>query len=346
MADRGSRLLVVDDNKVNRLLLTRSLELQGHRVASAENGRIALEMLRAESFDLMLLDMEMPELDGFGVLEQMVADNKLRDFPVIVTSSLEGVAHVARCIELGADDYLPKPVNPVLLKARINSSLEKKRLREQQKELVRRFATSEVAEDLQQSGFSLGGRRVMCTVMFSDIRSFTSLVESQTPEETIELLNSYYALMFDAISGHGGVVNQMIGDGLMAIFGAPLPLPDAPMAAVSAALDMQEMIEMFNIERVALDKEPIRIGIGISSGEVVAGYTGTQQRATYTCIGDTVNPGSRLEAYSQVAGSRNPVEGDTHFAFRGRVPVERMGDVQFKGKGAAVPVFAVKAQGQ
>ena len=346
MADRGSRLLVVDDNKVNRLLLTRSLELQGHRVASAENGRIALEMLRSESFDLMLLDMEMPELDGFGVLEQMVGDNKLRDFPVIVTSSLEGVAHVARCIELGADDYLPKPVNPVLLKARINSSLEKKRLREQQKELVRRFATSVVAVDLQQSGFSLGGRRVSCTVMFSDIRSFTSLVESQTPEETIELLNSYYALMFDAISGHGGVVNQMIGDGLMAIFGAPLPLADAPLAAVRAALDMQEMIEMFNVERVALDKEPIRIGIGIASGEVVAGYTGTQQRATYTCIGDTVNLAARLEAHTKVAGRGILLDGDTQAALGERVPSEAMGAVQFKGKSAAVPVFAVKAQGQ
>ena len=346
MADRGSRLLVVDDNKVNRLLLTRSLELQGHRVASAENGRIALEMLRSETFDLMLLDMEMPELDGFGVLEQMVGDNKLRDFPVIVTSSLEGVAHVARCIELGADDYLPKPVNPVLLKARINSSLEKKRLREQQKELVRRFATSEVAEDLQQSGFTLGGRRVSCTVMFSDIRSFTSLVESQTPEETIELLNSYYALMFDAISGHGGVVNQMIGDGLMAIFGAPLPLADAPLAAVRAALDMQEMIEMFNVERVALDKEPIRIGIGIASGEVVAGYTGTQQRATYTCIGDTVNLAARLEAHTKVAGRGILLDGDTQAALGERVPSEAMGAVQFKGKSAAVPVFAVKAQGQ
>ncbi|MCY7308018.1 MAG: response regulator [Rhodoferax sp.] len=346
MADRGSRLLVVDDNKVNRLLLTRSLELQGHRVASAENGRIALEMLRSESFDLMLLDMEMPELDGFGVLEQMVGDKKLRDFPVIVTSSLEGVAHVARCIELGADDYLPKPVNPVLLKARINSSLEKKRLREQQKELVRRFATSEVAEDLQQSGFSLGGRRVSCTVMFSDIRSFTSLVESQTPEETIELLNSYYALMFDAISGHGGVVNQMIGDGLMAIFGAPLPLADAPMAAVRAALDMQEMIEMFNVERVALDKEPIRIGVGIASGEVVAGYTGTQQRATYSCIGDTVNLAARLEAHTKVAGRGILLDGDTQAALVERVPCEYIGEVQFKGKGTAVAVFAVKAQAQ
>lgn len=173
-------------------------------------------MLRVEPYDLVLLDMEMPELDGFGVLEQMVADSKLRDIPVIVTSSLEGVANVVRCLELGADDYLHKPMHPALLKARINSGLEKKRLRDQQKEMVRRFATSEVADDLQESGFTLGGRRLRCTVMFSDIRGFTSLVEHQSPEETIELLNAYYALMFDAISGHGGVVNQMVGDGLMA----------------------------------------------------------------------------------------------------------------------------------
>ena len=127
MVDRGARLLVADDNKVNRLLLKRSLELQGHQVECAENGRVALEMLRAQPFDLLLLDMEMPEMTGFEVLEQLVGDPRLGDLPVLVTSSLEGVAHVARCIELGADDYLPKPVNPVLLKARINSSLEKKR---------------------------------------------------------------------------------------------------------------------------------------------------------------------------------------------------------------------------
>ena len=306
MGEHGARLLVADDNKVNRLLLTRSLELQGHRVASAENGRVALEMLRSEAYDLLLLDMEMPEMDGFQVLEQLVADTRLRDLPVIVTSSLEGVTNVVRCIELGADDYLPKPVNPVLLKARIDSSLEKKRLRDQQKELVRRFATSEVADDLQQSGFALGGRRVQGTVMFCDIRNFTAMVETQPPEETIELLNTYYTLMFDAISGQGGVVNQMIGDGLMAIFGAPLPLADPPLAAVRAALDMIEMIELLNAERAAVAKSPLAIGIGIASGEVVAGYTGTQQRATYTCIGDTVNLAARLEAHTKVARPRHP----------------------------------------
>ena len=210
MADHGALLLVVDDNKVNRLLLARSLETQGHRVELAENGRVALEMLRAKPFDLMLLDIEMPEMDGFEVLETLKADPKLCDVPVIVTSAVEGLESVVRCIELGAEDYLGKPVNPVLLKARIGSGLAKKQLRDQQKAMVRRFATSEVADDMQQSGFALGGRHVRATVMFSDIRGFTSLVESQTPDETIALLNDYYALMFDAISGHGGVVNQIM----------------------------------------------------------------------------------------------------------------------------------------
>ena len=138
----SARLLVADDNKVNRLLLTRNLELMGHSVACAENGRVALELLRRDRFDLVLLDMEMPEVDGFTVLAEMKQDLALRDVPVIVTSSLEGIDHVVRCIELGAEDYLHKPVNPVLLKARIGASLEKKRLRDQQKELLRQFAST------------------------------------------------------------------------------------------------------------------------------------------------------------------------------------------------------------
>ena len=339
----AARLLVADDNKVNRLLLARSIEMHGHRVATAENGRVALEMLRSESFDLLLLDIEMPEMDGFQVLEQLHAEPRLRDLPVIVTSSLEGTAHVVRCIEFGAEDYLTKPVNPVLLKARIDSSLEKKRLRDQQKAMIRRFATSEVADDLQQSGFALGGHRVQATVMFSDIRGFTSLVESQPPEETIELLNTYYTLMFDAISGAGGVVNQMIGDGLMAIFGAPLPLAGAPGAAVRAALEMIEMIELLNVERAAIDKPPIAIGIGIASGEVVAGYTGTQQRATYTCIGDTVNLAARLEAHTKAAKRAILIDAATRAAAGETIAADALGAVPIKGKAEPVEVYAVHA---
>src|SRR6202171_6550443 len=335
------RLLVVDDNKVNRLLLARSLELQGHSVALAENGRVALEMLRREGFDLLLVDIEMPEMDGFQVLEQLVSDRQLRDLPVIVTSSLEGIANVVRCIELGAEDYLTKPVNPVLLKARIEASLEKKSLRDQQKELMRRFATPEVAQDLQNSGFSLGGKLVHASVMFSDIRGFSSLAESQPPDETIELLNTYYALMFEAISGHGGVVTVMMGDGLMSVFGAPMPLPDHAESAVRAAQEMVELIDLFNVDRQAGGRPPIKIGIGVASGEMVAGYTGTNQRATYTCIGDTVNLAARLEAHTKVAQRAILIDQATRSALSERITVEPLGIVPFKGKAAAVGVFLV-----
>jgi len=338
----AARLLVADDNKVNRLLLQRSLELQGHAVECAANGRVALEMLRQGSYDLMLLDMEMPEMDGFQVLEQLTRDQALRDLPVIVTSSLEGIANVVRCIELGAEDYLTKPVNAVLLKARIGASLEKKRLRDQQKELVRRFATSEVAQDLQQSGFALQGRHVDATVMFCDIRGFTSIVESQPPEETIELLNTYYTLMFDAINGRGGVVNQMIGDGLMAIFGAPLPLDRHAEAAALAALDMIEMIELLAVERRSAGRVPIRIGIGIGTGNLVAGYTGTQQRATYTCIGDTVNVAARLEQHTKAVARVILVDAATRAELSADFAVEPLGAVELRGKSAPVEVFALE----
>ncbi len=333
------RLLVADDNKVNRLLLTRSLEQQGHSVALAEDGRVALALLRREPFDLLLLDIEMPQMNGFEVLEQLAADLQLRDLPVIVTSSVEGLDNVVRCIELGAEDYLPKPVNPVLLRARIGASLEKKRLRDQQKELVRRFATREVAADLDAQGFALGGRRVQATTLFCDIRGFTSLVEKLEPEQTIELLNTYYTLMFDAICGHGGVVNQMVGDGLMAIFGAPLALADPCGSAVRAGQEMLELIELLNRERAGLP--PLRIGVGIASGEVIAGYTGTQQRATYTCVGDAVNLAARLEAYTKEAGRALLFDGATCAALAQSVAREALGTISVRGREAPVEIYAL-----
>ena len=348
MRDRGgngARLLLADDNKVNRLLMTRHLESLGHRVATAENGRVALEMLRREPYDLLLLDIEMPELDGFQVLEALLSDLQLRDLPVVVTSSLEGLDNVVRCIELGAEDYLQKPVNPVLLKARIGASLEKKRLRDQQKELVRRFAAPEVAQDLQQSGFALGGKRVRGSVLFTDIRGFTTLAESQPPEESIELLNTWYTLMFDAISGHGGIVSQIAGDGLMAIFGAPLPLPGHCDAAVRAAREMIDLIDLFNVEQATAGKPRIRIGIGVASGEMVAGYTGTSERATYTCIGDTVNLASRLESHTKDAGRAVLIDAATRAELPASAQVEALGPVTVRGRTRPVDVFAVTIPG-
>jgi adenylate cyclase len=335
------RLLVVDDNKVNRLLLGRSLEQQGHTVEMAENGRQALEMMHAKSFDLVLLDIEMPEMDGYQVLEKATSDLQLRDIPIIITSALEELDSVVKCIEKGAEDYLTKPVNPVLLRARIGASLEKKRLRDQQRELIKKFATSEVATDLETSGFSLGGKYVEATAMFSDIRAFTTIAESQTPEETIELLNTYYTLMFEAINDQGGVVNQMVGDGLMAIFGAPLALPDHCVHAVKAALDMIDMIQLLNVDRLAQGKAEIRIGIGIASGQVIAGYTGTIHRATYTCVGDTVNLAARLESHTKVVGKPILIDSVTQSALSNAIKTEAEGLVQLKGKTAEIQVFSV-----
>lgn len=334
-------LLVVDDNKVNRLLLSRSLEQQGHRVEMAENGRVALEMMQTRAYDLILLDIEMPEMNGYQVLEKIASNICFRDIPIIITSALDELESVVRCIEMGAEDYLTKPVNPVLLRARIGASLEKKRLRDQQRDLIRKFATSEVATDLETSGFALGGRFVEATAMFSDIRAFTTIAESQTPEDTIDLLNTYYTLMFEAISDQGGVVNQMVGDGLMAIFGAPLTQLDHCDHAVKAALDMIEMIDLLNIDRLAANKIEIHIGIGIASGPVIAGYTGTMQRATYTCVGDTVNLAARLEAHTKVLGKPILIDETTHSALISPIQTNPEGSFQLKGKLNEVQVYSV-----
>jgi class 3 adenylate cyclase len=136
----------------------------------------------------------------------------------------------------------------------------------------------------------------------------------------------------------------MIGDGLMAVFGAPLPLPDAPCAAVRAALGMAEMVELLNVERASLGKAPIAIGIGIASGDVVAGYTGTQERATYTCVGDTVNLAARLEGHTKVAGRDILIDAATSTAVAAPACAEPLGQVLFKGKAAPVEVFAVEAR--
>ncbi len=337
-------LLVVDDNKVNRLLMARGLQEQGHDVTFAENGRQALDLLHKDTFDLVLLDIEMPEMDGFQVLKSVTSDPALRHIPVVVASAMDEVDSVVRCIEMGAEDYLSKPINLVLLKARVNASLEKKRLRDQQRELISRFATSEVAEDLLTSGFSLGGKLVEASVMFSDIRSFTSIVELHTPEEVIDLLNTYYTLMFDAITSHGGIVNQMEGDGLMAIFGAPIPHPDHRQRAVQAALEMVEMIELLNQEQAVQSQTHLHIGVGIASGKVIAGFTGTVARATYTCVGDTVNLAARLEEHTKAIDKPILIDKATREGLPAIVALADCGPVDIRGLSSPVEVFCVTAR--
>jgi class 3 adenylate cyclase len=334
-------ILIADDNRVNQLLLARGLEQQGHTIVFAENGRRALELLRRQRFDLLLLDVLMPELDGYQVLAELKNDAHLREIPVVMTSALDEIDSVVKCLEMGAEDYLTKPINPVLLNARISASLEKKRLRDQQRELISKFATKEVADDLLTEGFSLSGKHVDASAMFCDIRSFTSIAEAREPAETIELLNDYYTLMIDAIGSETGIVNQMIGDGLMAIFGAPVAREDHALRAVLAARQMVELIRLFNTEQATRGKVQIEIGIGIASGHVIAGYTGTLHRATYTCVGDTVNIAARLEAHTKVAGRPILIDENTRIGLEDGIVVEPQGELLVKGKSQPVNVYAV-----
>jgi adenylate cyclase len=336
------RLLVVDDNKVNRILLARGLEGQGHKVETAENGKQALEKLRSNSFDLVLLDIEMPEMNGYQVLEICLQDSELRDIPIIMTSSLDEIGSVIKCVELGAEDYLNKPINPVLLRARVNASLEKKRLRDEQRKLFRTFATKEVADELLRTGFSLGGKYVHASVLFADIRSFTTISEKQEPATTIELLNNYFALMIEAVVGNNGTVNQFEGDGLMAIFGAPVQHDGHREHAVRAALEMIELLKGFNAEQAAQGKVQIKIGIGIASGNVVAGFTGTQHRATYTCVGDTVNIAARIEGHTKVVDRPILIDQYTYEGLPGDIQIEPLGPMLFKGKQQPIHIFAIK----
>lgn len=338
------KLLVVDDNKVNRILLSRGLEGDGHKVETAENGRQALEMLRNNAYDLVLLDIEMPEMNGYQVLEACLQDSELRDLPIIMTSSLDEIDSIVKCVELGAEDYLNKPVNPILLRARVNASLEKKRLRDEQRKLFRTFATKEVADELLKSGFSLGGKYVDASVMFADIRSYTSYSEREDPAEIIELLNNYFALMFDAIIGHHGMVNQMVGDGLMAIFGAPIHRDDHCADAVRAAQEMVSLLAGFNQEQALRNKTQIQIGIGIATGRMIAGYAGTQHRATYTCIGDTVNLAKRIEDHTKAVQRPILIDQYTREKLPEDIEVESLGSVIFKGKQQPINTFAVILQ--
>ena len=191
----------------------------------------------------------------------------------------------------------------------------------------------------------LNGQRLPATVLCTRLRDFTAFAEAQPPEETIELLNIWYTLMFDAVGSQNGAVNRMSGDGLMAVFGAPMPPTDpadAPLAAVRAALDMVEMLEIFNAERAAAGKSPLAIGVGIASGDVIAGTTGTPQRAAYTCVGETVNAAAVLETMAMNSARTILIDATTRAAVAGRVATDALTVAELRGKKHAAAVHAVR----
>jgi adenylate cyclase len=337
------KVLIVDDEPFNIDYLEQELEDLHYDIITARDGREALHKVKRELPDLILLDIMMPVMDGFSVLAQLKADPALRNIAVIVISAMNDLESVIKGIKQGAEDYLPKPFEPTLLHARIAASLEKKSLRDQQRSLLHTFATEEIAEELMRSGFSLGGRNMDATIMFADIRSFTTYAEQHDAADVVELLNSYFASMFGPISSHGGIVNQIIGDGLMALFGTIQRNGDHRVQAVQTAIEMVNVLKDFNEGRAMEGKVPIHIGIGIASGTVMAGYAGTQHRATYTCVGDTVNLAARIESHTKVAGCPILIDAETRASLPESIQVDALGEIMFKGKTVPVQIYSVRA---
>jgi adenylate cyclase len=300
----------VDDDAVGRSLLVRLLQQEGHSARTAENGREALERMREEVSDLVLLDVVMPELDGIAVLGELKADPALQHVPVIMISALDELDSVVRCIETGAEDYLPKPFDPVLLRARINAGLAKLRLHELERERVHdvfsRFLPEHVVEDVlarTDGDMRLAGSRNVGTVMFTDIRGFTSFSETTAPERVLEVLNGYFDEMIDAIFSWGGTLVGYRGDGLLVAFGAPIGCDDHADRALAAAREMLEVrLPRFNAWLGSLGLDGFGIGIGLNSGPFMSGNVGSARRVEYTVHGDTVNTASRIEGLTKSAG--------------------------------------------
>lgn len=308
VSDDNGVVLVVDDDPLNRAILSKGLERDGHVVRAVSTGEDALVSLRDDPADVVLLDVVMPGMDGVQVLEELKGDPGLREVPVIMISALDDYDHVVRCIELGAEDYLPKPFDPVLLRARVNAGLARARLNALERERVRdvfaRFLPETVVDDVlarSDGDLRLGGVRLVGTALFTDLRGFTSFAEATSPDRVVDVLNRYFEEMSSAILDSGGTLLAYLGDGILAVFGAPITADDHADRALRAAREMlYERLPRFNDWLKAEGfGEGFEMGIGISSGPFMSGNVGSERRLEYTAIGDTVNTASRLEALTK-----------------------------------------------
>jgi adenylate cyclase len=311
--------LVVDDSSVNRLVLVRRLETLGLEVLQAENGMQALEQLGAKPglIDVVLLDVLMPELDGYETLAAMKADEATRHIPVLITSSIEELDSVVRCIELGATDYLTKPINPAILAARINASLSAKRLHdleresferqqalnrtiERQKEELSRFLSPQIAALVSspEGEQLLTGHRREITVAFCDLRGFTAFAEQADPEELMSVLAEYHRMMGEAIIEHGGTLEHFAGDGVMVFFNDPAPQDDHVERAVRMAVAMRERFGDLAREWRHRGYQ-LGFGVGIAVGYATLGRIGFEGRHDYGAIGNVTILASRLSSQAK-----------------------------------------------
>ena len=326
--ETASRILVVDDHATTRLKMTLAIRKIGHDVESADDGRKALQILRDGSIDLMLLDLLMPELDGFEVLEILKGDPKLRGIPVIVISSISEMRSVVKAIELGAEDYLPKDFDPILFKARIQSCLEKKRLRDREVAVLTQRSEAEktlrkVAEHAQfnlsryfspnlanqlardPKSLDLSGERRELSFVFTDLADFTPLVEQLDPAAIISILNNYLDGITRIVFKHEGTMDKVVGDAVHAMFGAPLAQPNHPKLAVGCALEIDHFCEDFRKRQNESNGVPLGVTrIGVHTGPAIVGNFGGELYFDYTAHGEAINTVARLESVNKHFGTR------------------------------------------
>ena len=315
----SGHILVVDDNEANVDMLSRRLRREGYQVSTAQGGVAALERVEKENFDLMLLDIMMPDLDGFQVLSAMKSKPELRDLPVIVISAIDEMDSVVRAIELGAEDFLPKPFDAVLLRARIGANIEKKRLRDREKnrtielekalaevEEQRRISESlllnilprQVAKELRDSGSVKPRRFDDVTIVFTDFVRFAAFSEKLTAEALVAVLDRCFTAFDRIVSRYKLEKLKTIGDSYMIVGGLPTPSESHAVDAVLAAFDMIRALD--KMEMPADLRLTMRVGV--HTGPVVAGVVGVNKFA-FDVWGDSVNYSSRVES----AGAPNRI---------------------------------------
>ncbi|NNE23798.1 MAG: response regulator [Rhizobiales bacterium] len=330
------RILVIDDIASNRELLERRLGRDGHDVSTAGSGREALRVLEGKEFDLVLLDVLMPDMNGLELLERMKSEPRWRGIPVIMISGLKENDAVVRCIEEGAEDYLPKPFDPVLLRARIAASLERKQWRDREQRYLQRIEYEKDRADallaavlprqivtrLNSGEKVIADRMDEATILFADIVGFTPLAAQLPPDEIVERLSMVFNAIDQLAVQHGVEKIKTIGDAYMAAAGVPDPNPQSASTMVGFACDMLSVARDIDSE--------FRFRVGIHTGPVVAGLIG-DSRFIYDVWGHTVNVASRLEAYG--TPDRIMVSDATYMRLGGRYEAEPKIMMQVKGAG-------------
>lgn len=300
MPSEPGLVLAVDDNEMNRDLLSRRLCRQGHEVLVASDGLEALEMLAKHSFDLVLLDVMMPRMNGYEALEKMKEHPRWRDIPVLMISALTEVDSVVRCIELGADDYLPKPFKTVLLNARVNACLEKKRWHDKETQYLRDLKVEKkksedllkvilpepIIHELKETDNVVPRRFEHVAVLFCDIVSFTTYCDQHSPEEVYGNLQALVNVFERLCVQYEVQKIKTIGDAYMAAAGLLIPLENQVLEAARCAVAMVEAARELSCGW--------QVRVGIDCGPVMAGIVG-YERYQYDIWGDTVNTAARIQ---------------------------------------------------